>query len=37
VHYAAFANALGIEIRATVSVAPNPVDNPNRGTITQAA
>jgi hypothetical protein len=36
-HYAAFANALGIEIRATVSVAPNPVDNPNRGTMTQAA
>jgi hypothetical protein len=36
-HYAAFANALGIEIRATVAVAPNPVDNPNRGMVTQAA
>jgi len=36
-HYAAFANALGIEIRATVSVAPNPVDNPHRGTMTQSA
>ncbi len=30
-HYAAFANALGIEIKATVAVAPNSVDNPNRG------
>lgn len=29
-HYAAFANALGIEIKATVNVAPNPVHNPNR-------
>jgi hypothetical protein len=29
-HYAAFANALGIEIKATVAVAPNPVSNPNR-------
>ena len=29
-HYAAFANALGIEIKATVSVAPNPIGNPNR-------
>jgi hypothetical protein len=29
-HYAAFANALGIEIKATVAVAPNPVGNPNR-------
>lgn len=28
-HYAAFANALGIEIQATVQVAPNPVSNPN--------
>ncbi len=36
-HYATFANALGIEIRATVAVAPNPVDNPNRGMVTQAA
>ena len=32
-HYTAFANALGIEVRATVAVAPNPVGNPNRGTI----
>ena len=29
-HYAAFANALGVEIKATVAVAPNPVSNPNR-------
>ena len=29
-HYAAFANALGIEIKATVAVAPNPVGNTNR-------
>lgn len=29
-HYAAFANALGIEVKATVAVAPNPVGNPNR-------
>lgn len=29
-HYAAFANALGIEVQATVGVAPNPVANPNR-------
>lgn len=29
-HYAAFTNALGIEIKATVAVAPNPVGNPNR-------
>lgn len=35
-HYAAFANALGIEIKATVAVAPNPVGNPNRNPI-QAA
>lgn len=28
-HYAAFANTLGIEIRATVTVAPNPAGNPN--------
>ena len=32
-HYAAFANALGIEIKATVAVAPNPVGNPNRAQI----
>lgn len=35
-HYAAFANTLGIEVRATIAVAPNPVGNPNRGAI-QAA
>ena len=29
-HYAAFANAIGVEIKATVSVGPNPVGNPNR-------
>lgn len=29
-HYAAFANALGVEVKATVAVAPNPVSNPNR-------
>lgn len=29
-HYAAFANALGNEIKATLGVAPNPVSNPNR-------
>ena len=29
-HYAAFANALGVEIKATVAVGPNPVGNPNR-------
>lgn len=33
-HYAAFANTIGIEIKATVAVAPNPVGNPNRGTVT---
>lgn len=33
-HYAAFANALGNEIKATVAVAPNPVGNPNRNTVT---
>jgi hypothetical protein len=35
-HYAAFANTLGIEIKATVAVAPNPVGNPNRAAV-QAA
>lgn len=35
-HYAAFNNALGNEIKATVAVAPNPVGNPNRRA-TQAA
>ena len=29
-HYAAFANALGMEIKATVAVGPNPTGNPNR-------
>ncbi len=32
-HYAAFANALGIEVKATVAVAPNPVGNPNRAPV----
>jgi hypothetical protein len=36
-HYAAFANALGIEIRATVAVAPNPTGNPNRAQVQAAA
>lgn len=35
-HYAAFATPLGIEVRATIAVAPNPVGNPNRSAI-QAA
>lgn len=30
-HYTAFANALGVEVQATVGVAPNPVSNPNQG------
>ena len=29
-HYGAFANALGVEIKATVAVGPNPAGNPNR-------
>ena len=29
-HYGTFANALGVEVKATVAVAPNPVSNPNR-------
>lgn len=29
-HYGAFTNALGVEIKATVAVAPNPTGNPNR-------
>ena len=29
-HYGAFANALGVEVKATVTVAPNPTSNPNR-------
>lgn len=28
-HYAAFTNALGVEIKGTVGVAPNPAGNPN--------
>lgn len=34
-HYAAFANALGIEIKATIAVGPNPVGNPNRTAMVQ--
>lgn len=33
-HYAAFANALGIEIKGTTGVMPNPVGNPNQPTRT---
>jgi hypothetical protein len=29
-HYTAFLNALGVEVQATVGVAPNPVSNPNQ-------
>lgn len=29
-HYAAFANALGVEVQGTVGVAPNPTSNPNQ-------
>jgi len=29
-HYAAFANALGMELKAAVAIAPNPTGNPNR-------
>lgn len=36
-HYAAFANALGIEIKATVAAAPNSAGNPNWRSNTQAA
>jgi hypothetical protein len=32
-HYAAFNNALGNEIKATLAVAPNPVGNPNRAAV----
>ena len=35
-HYAAFSNALGVEIKATVAVAPNPTGNPNRPQVTGA-
>ena len=33
-HYQAFANALGIEIKGTIAVAPNPIHNPNRPAMT---
>jgi len=36
-HYAAFANALGVEMKATVNFQPNPVANPNRSTAAPAA
>jgi hypothetical protein len=36
-HYAVFANALGIEIKSTVAVAPNPVSNPNRAPLQMPA
>lgn len=31
-HYAAFANALGIEVKATVAIGPSPTGNPNMPT-----
>lgn len=34
-HYGAFANALGVEVKATVAVAPNPTGNPNRTAMVQ--
>ncbi len=36
VHYGAFANALGIEIKATLAVAPRPTGNPNARTAQSA-
>jgi hypothetical protein len=36
-HYGAFANALGIEMKATVNFQPNTVANPNRSTAAPAA
>lgn len=36
-HYGAFANALGIEMKATVNFQPNTVGNPNRQTAAPAA
>lgn len=36
-HYGAFANALGIEMKATVNFQPNTVANPNRQTAAPAA
>lgn len=34
-HYGAFVNALGVEVKATVAVAPNPTGNPNRTAMVQ--
>lgn len=34
-HYGAFVNALGVEVKATVAVAPNPTGNPNRTAMAQ--
>ena len=34
-HYGAFANALGVEVKATVAMAPNPTGNPNRTAMAQ--
>lgn len=34
-HYGAFANALGVEVKATVAVAPNPTGNHNRTAMVQ--
>ena len=34
-HYGAFTNALGVEVKATVAVAPNPTGNPNRTAMAQ--
>lgn len=36
-HYGAFANALGVEMKATVNFQPNTVANPNRSTAAPAA
>jgi hypothetical protein len=35
-HYTAFANALGLELKATIGIAPNPAGNPNRAPIQSA-
>lgn len=34
-HYASFANAMGVEIKATMAVGPNPVGNPNMARLAQ--
>ena len=34
-HYGAFATALGVEVKATLAVAPNPTGNPNRTAMAQ--